>query len=298
MRGIRVAIRLINRLPGKSILQRALRIFHPPKRLTQSFPYTGSVSMHLDAHRSIVLKRGGNQVFWRGLDGTGEPHSLRLWTALCKEADVIVDIGAHIGIYSLTAAASTRASNILAFEPLPSNRAMLLENVVANGFSQITVRAEAVSDQEGQEILSYDREGEAIAMLGVRGMKHSIHVGVTTLDRIRKQLRLPTLDLIKIDVEKHEYRVLLGAVETIRECTPTLLIEILDDEIGMNVQRFLGTSYQYLFIDEKGTVRRAAELRRVDDHSTNYLCYPTKNAHNIENIVRTHSLFVDTTLTA
>src|SRR5438132_1369419 len=57
--------------------------------------------------------------------------------------DVVVDAGAHIGLYTLRAA--TKAATVVAVEPDPSNRSLLERNIRLNGFSNIIVVPKALS---------------------------------------------------------------------------------------------------------------------------------------------------------
>src|SRR5713101_962584 len=66
--------------------------------------------------------------------------------------DVVVDAGAHIGLYTLRAAA--KAATVVAIEPDPSNRSLLERNIRLNGFSNIIVVPKALSSGTGTRTLS------------------------------------------------------------------------------------------------------------------------------------------------
>src|SRR5689334_12221452 len=61
--------------------------------------------------------------------------------------DVVVDIGANIGMFTLLAASKTRAP-VIAVEPSPPQFAALEANVAANGFTNVRAVQAAVSDRE------------------------------------------------------------------------------------------------------------------------------------------------------
>src|SRR4051812_3718121 len=66
-----------------------------------------------------------------------EPRSMALWCSLAKAATTIVDVGAHVGVYSLAAAALRPDLGVHAIEPNPYAFARLRVNKHANGFSNI-----------------------------------------------------------------------------------------------------------------------------------------------------------------
>src|SRR2546425_5251818 len=65
--------------------------------------------------------------------------------------DVVVDVGAHIGRYALRAA--TKASQVIAVEPDPSNFSLLERNVRLNGFSNVVLVPHALSSVPGTRAL-------------------------------------------------------------------------------------------------------------------------------------------------
>src|SRR3972149_3504792 len=64
---------------------------------------------------------------------------------------VVVDVGAHIGDFSLFMAHKIPGARILAYEPEPENFALLLENIQANLFEQIVPFRQAISDKSGEK---------------------------------------------------------------------------------------------------------------------------------------------------
>src|SRR5262245_20569340 len=67
-----------------------------------------------------------------------EPHSMRLWCRLVRDATAILDIGAHTGVYSLAAASLRKDIQIHAFEPNPYAAARLRVHKHLNGFANLT----------------------------------------------------------------------------------------------------------------------------------------------------------------
>ena len=132
--------------------------------------------------------------------------------------DVVVDAGAHIGLYTLRAA--TKAATVVAIEPDPSNRSLLERNIRLNGFSNIIVVPKALSSRSGTRTLSLagrantgvsSLDPDAFAAPRTTGFVGAVLVETTTLDELVSSLGLTRINWLKVDVERHELAVLSGA---------------------------------------------------------------------------------------
>jgi FkbM family methyltransferase len=121
---------------------------------------------------------------------------------------VFFDVGAHIGEYTLLAAA--RGATVHAFEPNPANAAFLRANVASNGLTNVTVHEAAVSDRECHVRFLAHRDPSLSAIWTGRqtdGGYSEITVRAIALDSVA----VPRVDVIKIDAEGAELAVLRGA---------------------------------------------------------------------------------------
>lgn len=147
-----------------------------------------------------------------------EPELELLKTAI-RPTDVVVDIGANFGSY--TVQMSRLASKVLSFEPNPDCAAKLREANLGN----VRVHQVALSDHQGVGTLtvpsSKSREESTRGTLGVGITGRSLKVEIKTLD----SFELTECNFIKIDVEGHELEVLNGARETLARCRPMVLLE-------------------------------------------------------------------------
>lgn len=145
---------------------------------------------------------------------------------LVRPGDTIVDVGANIGLFSLAAARKmNQQGHIYAFEPLPATADFARKNVDLNGFSSfVTVTQVAVSN----------KPGEAELYLGPCSGHHSLYplttierenkvvVPVVTLDQTLSEI--PSINLLKIDVEGAELDVLDGAANAVKRCYDIAII--------------------------------------------------------------------------
>ena len=83
-----------------------------------------------------------------GLYGYFEKESLKLWSILCENSKVIIDIGANTGVYSILARVNNSNSHVLAIEPISTNYNVLFSNIKLNKFNIYSEQV-ALSDVKG-----------------------------------------------------------------------------------------------------------------------------------------------------
>lgn len=137
---------------------------------------------------------------------------------ILKEGITIVDIGAHIGMYTTLAAEKIgKKGKIIAIEPEIKNYNQLLKNIDLNGLENITPVRVALSDHSGYEKLYISSwSGSHSLLSNVNETSLSIKVEVKTLDKLLEELNIKKIDVIKIDTEGAELPILKGAKETLK----------------------------------------------------------------------------------
>jgi len=171
------------------------------------------------SHKMVTLELAGDVRKTVLLDGilAYERETVAPWQALCRSADVVLDIGAHVGVFSLLAADAAMTSQIFAFEPLPQNFRLLCRNLHAAGVEdRVKAYPLALSDCEGSRVLVV--RGSSGSTLEEdfwvdSSMLPRVTVETITLDRwlSSMQITLSKKSVIKIDVETHEPAVLRGS---------------------------------------------------------------------------------------
>lgn len=167
----------------------------------------------------ILSDLGAALLFQHEVTGRGWEFLLRNFLdAQLRSDDVFIDVGAHWGIHSLTAA-TTRFSNqvsVLAIEAHPENVERLRSWVARNRLQdRVEVISTGVSDREGIAQLRLNGSSMGHGLEGHAGNVGApeIAINVTTLDYVmalRTSLQWRRV-ILKIDVEGHEYEVLAGA---------------------------------------------------------------------------------------
>lgn len=122
--------------------------------------------------------------------------------------DVVVDIGANIGIFTLYAATKTQ-NKIYAFEPFPGNYEFLLRNIATNGLRNVTTDCLAVSDKRGVKKLYLSKKsgGQMLFDHRIDG-RPFIEVPTQTLAGIMKERSMNEIDFLKMDCEGSEGQIL------------------------------------------------------------------------------------------
>jgi FkbM family methyltransferase len=145
-----------------------------------------------------------------------------------------VDVGAHIGMYTVAAALALRdRGRVLAFEPNPAARLQLEENVRVNGCDNVIVSGRAVADAVGETFLHVpDTPDPSFSSLeaGRFSEGEGVRVETTTLDCELEAVGLRPV-MVKVDVEGSELRVLAGMERTL-DARPVLLVEVSAESRG------------------------------------------------------------------
>ncbi|MCB0762388.1 MAG: FkbM family methyltransferase [Flavobacteriales bacterium] len=149
-----------------------------------------------------------------------------------QSGDHVMDIGANIGLISLTAAVVVgKNGSVTAFEPHPNTRACLERNIRLNGFSNVEVSSYGLGAVESKLAMHEEVGNRGGATLDDTAFESegSLEIEVMALDTFVERHAIDRLDLIKIDVEGWELQVLLGAKKTLQRFRPKLIVEIDDD---------------------------------------------------------------------
>ena len=202
----------LRRLPAAQLLlNRALkrrpRTFHAART---------SVGFTVDGDTSDLIQR------YLYVFGVWEPDITHWLTEHLRPGDVVVDIGANIGYFSLLAATCVGPTGqVLAFEPVPSIADMLTANVQRNNLP-VDVRRVVVGDVTGSSEI-FRSAGTNIGRSGTSGGAGRLSEGsvpvVRAADAIDKEL-WERIRFIKVDVEGDERRVLRGLEPVLAALSP------------------------------------------------------------------------------
>lgn len=164
------------------------------------------------------LPVGYNRTFQAYIVKEGwEPETTRLFKKLAKAGDVIVDIGANIGYYTLLSAKIVGSrGKVYAFEPDPINYKILARNIRLNNLSNVVAERKAVSDKIGTLDLYLDSQDMgAHTIYKTKKRTKTVAVESITLDKYFEGNGHP-INIIKMDIEGAEMAALIGMGDILR----------------------------------------------------------------------------------
>lgn len=125
-----------------------------------------------------------------------------------KSGDVVLDIGANVGVFSLFAA-KKGAGKIYAFEPLQQNLKLLKRNFKENNLPGSVIIQAAVTDKTGRAQF-YPGKSDPHGSLLKEGFGKNIEVPTLSLESIFQKYHLKKVDFLKIDAEGSEGKIILS----------------------------------------------------------------------------------------
>lgn len=174
-----------------------------------------------------------------------------------KKGDSVLDIGAHIGYFTLIFAESVgNDGKVFAFEPEPTNFELLKKNVKINNYHNIVLEQKAVSDRNGRcELFVGQRSSGANRIYEPKKTRTQefklILVDSIKLDDYFKDKSIGKIDFIKMDVEGAELLALYGMRNILKENPDIVIItEFLKNSIedaGLNPKEMLDFLYSQGF---------------------------------------------------
>jgi FkbM family methyltransferase len=180
------------------------------------------------------------------LTGTYEPEVTRFFLTAIGEGQVVVDVGANIGYYTLIASKLVGPSGkVYAFEPDPVYYGFLRENIEANRCSNVEAVQRAVTSGAEGEALFWPEPNASSGSLYNRPGSSPVVVRTISLDDFFARLGWPRVDLVKMDVEGSEIEAIKGMAQ-VSERNPTvrMVTEFVDsslDKSGTSPEEFFRT---------------------------------------------------------
>ncbi len=181
--------------------------------------------------------------------GTFEPEFSQALHDAVHKSDVCYDIGGYRG-YMTGVLALACASRVIVFEPLPDNLAHLVRLAKLNPQLPIQIEGTAIGKADGHvhfKVMPDKSMGKLAdsSFQAERAASHAIQVQVVRLDTCIFGRGLPRPNMMKIDVEGAEVDVLDGAIRTLKECRPRILIEAHSERLAeLCTQRLRDSAYE------------------------------------------------------
>ena len=144
-----------------------------------------------------------------------------------EKNDLVVDIGANIGVFTVYAALRTQ-NTVYAFEPFPSNFEALQQNIRANGLRNVKPYQYAVCDSNGTELLLETEENQAHRLKKVAHGEDEKYIEVpsTTLQDFMDKNHIEQIDFLKMDCEGSEGLIMKSLPKDYLQRIRKIVIEV------------------------------------------------------------------------
>jgi len=250
---------------------------------------------HKFFYRSTFGDLIGRFLYWSGTR-RWERRERLVFYDLARTADLVLDIGANTGVYTLTACAANPSARVIAFEPEPRAFERLSDNIALNGWeSRCEARREAASDFVGRsefEIPSHSRLPTSSRLRPDRGGRIEgdlTTVPLTTVDTVCDGKG--RVGLVKIDVEGAEGKVLDGMRTVLEQSAPTILMETRNESPLRKIQDTLTRAGYRLFdVRDEGLAQISEIAADGERDYWNLLCVPERESELIERLQRNHGI--------
>jgi len=206
-------------------------------KISEKFHYKKSKLIKRDEVRSLYYLPKG---YYLWLNDTGyidkqiikkgvfEPASTKIIERIVKKGDVVIDIGANIGYYTVLLSKIVGASGkVIAFEPTQHFLNVLRKNIAANQIENVEICALGLSNKS--EKLKIDIGPSSATLhspVGFDAIIANEKISLTTLDTFVRQRVQEKIDFIKIDIDGHEPFFFEGAWETLERYSPIVIFEV------------------------------------------------------------------------
>jgi FkbM family methyltransferase len=135
-----------------------------------------------------------------------------------REGDYVIDCGAYPGDYAVYAAKKVGPKGkVIAFEPDPNNREILIRNIKAEGLKNVLIIPKAVGARDGAKIQMVSDGLHSFNLNQSISYDPDDYIEVCTIDAELKRQGINKIDVIKMDIEGEEVNALRGCRETLKK---------------------------------------------------------------------------------
>ena len=159
-----------------------------------------------------------------------------------KENDLVIDVGGHVGYFTIYAAKKAKNGKIITFEPSKESFNVLKNNLKINNIQNVIIENVGVGAKSGTAILNVDVDhgiGNSIFFSSKNSEKEDIRI--TTIPEIVKKYKIESIDLLKLDCEGAEFEIILNLPSTILNTIKKISMEIHEIENFdiIDIEKFL-----------------------------------------------------------
>ena len=266
-----------------STLRGLLIYLYRQRKTAFTIKYQFQNKLKINVHLNETI---GKSLF---ISGCYEPNEFAYLDEIIKPDMKIVDIGANIGLYTIWMAKRIQdGGEVIALEPSSREFKRLEQNIILNDLDNVTMLKTGASDsrRSGKLHISNDNE-PGLNTLGEITYSNIDEIAIEDIalnkvDNILSDLKIGHVDIIKIDVEGHEYFALQGMEDTLKRDHPILILEINEESLD---KQNCSASQIFRFLQDLGYHLMAFDLVtgspisiKSDDswYGNNLVCVPNR----------------------
>ncbi len=220
------------------------RILLPDRTRFYRYPW-GLIPLKLKESPMMIDRITGVYEYWKA----------DLLTGIIKGDMTVLDVGAGRGYFSiLVSTLLSDEGRTIAFEPDPINYRWLQKARTRNHLDNLELHKNAISNCREQIQMYRGRESGQRSLHPYEGSDETFRVQARSLDEIRDQSSLNRVNIIKMDVEGADVRVLKGAKNTFRRDRPRLLmdVDVREEKKQLKIYRMLKNLNYQIFEINRG----------------------------------------------
>lgn len=253
-----------------------------PLSVMQHIPVFGTFSFNIGdknlKYHSGLFDGVGRILFWKGAEFY-ETETATMIRKLISRSVTFFDVGANVGFFTMFAKTINPNISVHAFEPVPAVFSKMMYHIQKNRFTNGTFCNQvALGDSRGTVIFTipkFTMAGASFSDGRVRLSGDEIRVSETTIDDYVQQKNISGIDIIKIDVEGFEPKVLRGAEKSFQRFRPIAICECLPEcDVPFLEGFFREKGYSFFHLTISGPIQRTSILPDVTHQFQNYLFVP------------------------
>jgi len=196
----------MDKLFKASLIMSTLRNF--PLAFADKFGLVNKNIIYKIRNKKIQILARGNTEDMAEIVVVLSGYEYNLRTIKLHKAPLVVDLGGHIGTFSIFIASNFKKAKIFTFEPDRENYNILNQNIKLNNIKNVYAKNLAISDYIGKGFLKKENMNtDAYFLENVKGKK--FNCDVSTLESAIKKFGIKKIDILKIDIEGGEYKLFL-----------------------------------------------------------------------------------------
>jgi len=226
------------------------------KKSAKKIPVSGIFQLNTKnlSFDMLVINSDDSSISRRFWDDSYSDYALDKWCEWSRNEGVYIDVGAHTGLYTISALVSNNKNHLISIEPLTLNFYRIITNLRLNNFNNrnATLFNVAASDQD--KIVKFNNNTSnywSYLSKGGRISNEGVNTKAIKLDSLKFSSNKINLQGIKIDTEGEDLKVIYGAENLIKNYMPKIIIECRKNNIIEVLNYLSKLGYNYIY-DEYG----------------------------------------------